>query len=60
MENPMIKSTLTEREEELLKLVQEHDDPESALTIAVAIIVNEIKRLGSSEAPSPVCQQESV
>ena len=44
---------MTENEIELLKLINENDNPEQALMLAAAIILGYLKQHESSAEPSP-------
>lgn len=36
--------TLSENEKDIIRLIREHDDPEQALTIAIEIILSDLKQ----------------
>jgi len=48
---------VTNNEIELLKLINENDNPEQALMMAAAIILADLKLHGSSESTYPVAQR---
>lgn len=51
---------MTENELELIKIIRESANPENAIMIATAVIIDYLKRHESSEAPSAACLQESA
>ena len=49
---------MTKNEIELLQLIRENDNPQSALVTATAIILGFLKQHESFEEPTPVCLRE--
>jgi len=46
---------MSNNEMTLIRLIREHDEPEKALVIAVAVITSFLRQHGSSEEPSAAC-----
>ena len=46
---------MTENEKELIKIIRENDNPQTALVTAVETILSYLKQHGSSEEPAAVC-----
>lgn len=44
---------MSENEMELIKMIRENDNPGQALMTAALIVLGQLKRSGSSEAPVP-------
>ena len=49
---------ITENEKQLIDLIRENDNPENAIMIATAIIIDFLKQPESSEAQAPAYLQE--
>lgn len=49
---------ITENEKQLIDLIRENDNPENAIMIATAIIIDFLKQHESSEVQAPACLRE--
>ena len=49
---------ITENEKQIIDLIRENDNPENAIMIATAIIIDFLKQHESSEAQAPAYLQE--
>lgn len=51
---------MTDREKEMIQFIRNSSDPEKALEIAIAVIIEYLQQLESSPKPSPDSLQESA